>query len=459
MYNYRPIGIYASKAMADEEREEKTNKNLPNEGEKTVIDIYFSKPEIDDLVDVPVGQPKQKKRFPEIYKARLGDEIFLVARTENLIGKKLKIEVRQAKEKQLVDKDQPIIFKNQDKNGSIIITVGKGTKDKDGNGQDYFAKYANANKLENFAWKSFLLRPESDSEFEQWKKTIENTRDKKLYLYFHAEVLDAQNEDVKYLNTDKSEGENNFANSTGQYFEINSSNQIISLQEIEALYGANANSRKFREEVVYYFNQFAGEPIHLNTPLRKAHFFAQVGAETLGIDKNWIVEGDAGYYSVNGAKGLFGERARNLEKKGLLVSYCAQRPAQVKLFNYIYAAENGYGNGNEASGDGYKYRGRGLKQTTGKGNYEDASDVIKEFFPQEYIDLVKFPDKAREPKYAVLSALAFWEKHTIWKTADTIKVSTNDNIKKIRKRVNPGLAGWENCKKYFEKGLKVFKVE
>ncbi|WP_294288644.1 hypothetical protein [uncultured Chryseobacterium sp.] len=279
-------------------------------------------------------------------------------------------------------------------------------------------------------------------------------------LYFHAEVIDSQNEDVKFLNTDRSEGERNFSNSEGTYFEM-ANGEIITLKEIEDLFGLKASNRKFRQEVVNYINQFGGEPIHLNTPLRKAHFFAQVGAETLGIDINWIVEGDAGYYSVSNCKALFGDRAKNLEKKGLLKSYCDQRPAQVKLFNYLYAAENGFGNGNgnEASGDGYKYRGRGLKQTTGRGNYEDARDMIQEFFPQEYVDLVKFPEKVREPKYAVLSALAFWEKHTIWKTADTIKVSTNENIKKIRKKVNPGLAGWESCKIYFEKGLKVFKVK
>ncbi|WP_294236244.1 hypothetical protein [Chryseobacterium sp. sg2396] len=206
--------------MADEERESRNNKNLPNDGIKNVIDVYLSKPEIDDLENILEGKPKQKKRFPEIHKANLGDEIFLVARTENLIGKKLKIEIRQAKERQIADKDRPVIFKNQDRSGSITITVGKGTKDKDENGQDYFSKYANANKLENFAWKSFLLRPESDNEFEQWKRTIEDSREKKLYLYFHAEVLDEQDRDTIFINGDKSEGIQNFSNSEGTYFEI-----------------------------------------------------------------------------------------------------------------------------------------------------------------------------------------------------------------------------------------------
>lgn len=230
MYYYRPVGVYSSKTFADEERENRKNENLPNDGVKNVIDVYFSKPEIDDLENVPEGQPKQKKRFPEIHKANLGDEIFLVARTENLIGKKIKIEIRQAKERQIADKDRPVIFKNQDRNGSITITVGKGAKDKDENGKDYFSKYANANKLENFAWKSFLLRPESDSEFEQWKRIIENSREKKLFLYFHAEVVDEQDRDAIFLNTDRSEGVQNFGNSEGQYFEINDGGNMTILE-------------------------------------------------------------------------------------------------------------------------------------------------------------------------------------------------------------------------------------
>lgn len=209
----------------------KKDNRLSEDKEKIVVDVYFSKPEIDDLENVPIGQPQQKKRFPEIHKANLGDEIFLVARTENLIGKKLKIEIRQAKEKQIVDKDKPIVFKKQDKSGSITITVGKGAKDKDEIGQDYFSKYANANKLENLAWKSLLLRPESDIEYEQWKKILENSKEKKLYLYFHAEVVEEQDTDAKFLNTDKSEGIQNFSNSEGTYFEIGNASKCFCLEQ------------------------------------------------------------------------------------------------------------------------------------------------------------------------------------------------------------------------------------
>lgn len=96
--------------------------------------------------------------------------------------------------------------------------------------------------------------------------------------------------------------------------------------------------------------------------------------------------------------------------------FCAERP-QKKLLNFLYAKENGKGNGNgnEASGDGYIFRGRGLKQLTGRSNYRSAAETLKAIFPDEYVDIEAYPDKLKEAKYAVLSAIAYWEKNEIWK--------------------------------------------
>lgn len=71
----------------------------------------------------------------------------------------------------------------------------------------------------------------------------------------------------------------------------------------------------------------------------------------------------------------------------------------VALGNAAYAFENG--NGNEASGDGFRYKGRGLIQITGRSAYEAASKNI-------HVPLVGNPDLAAQPQYAVLTALNYW---------------------------------------------------
>lgn len=396
MYYYKPIGINSAKTMADEDRESRKNKNLPNDGIKNVIDVYFSKPEIDDLENVPEGKPKQKKRFPEVHKANLGDEIFLVATTENLIGKKLKIEIRQAKERQITDKNKAIIFKNQDRSGSITITVGKGTKDKDENGQDYFSKYANANKLENFAWKSFLLRPESDKEFEQWKRTIEDSREKKLYLYFHAEVLDEQDRDTTFMNRDRSEGVQNFSNSEGQYFEISNGSKCFcnrNLNEVDlALIGiSKSNILKYKDAL----NQTM-EDYKINTCVRKLHFLTQVRHES--------------------AEFVFQEeRASGQDYEG-----------RTDL-------------GNTQKGDGKRFKGRGLIQITGRNNYTKyGSDKNMNF--------------TTEPNSKKLAQLPFCINSAGWYWSECLEVNLNtfadnDDIIYITYRINGGFTHYLDDRK------------
>lgn len=230
---------------------------------------------------------------------------------------------------------------------------------------------------------------------------------------------------------------------------------LITLSEIESMFGVISKQKDFRQLIVDYLNKYiyrSGKEIHIDTPIRKRHFFAQVGAETLGINKSWMVETDVFKFRVKSAKAAFGQRARNLEAQGLLAEYCAERP-QKKLLNYMYAAENGFGNGNgdEQSGEGYKYRGRGLKQLTGKENYKNAQNFIKKVFGIT-VDFVKDPDLVAQPQYAVLSAIAYWEYHEIWKLADKFIAPTGSEFKKIRRAVNGGLKGLNDAIGYFNDG-------
>ncbi|WP_281234462.1 hypothetical protein [Flavobacterium gelatinilyticum] len=349
-------------------------------------------------------------------------------------------------------KNETVITDSNKKQFATII-LNNAKEGKQGNTKIVAGKTAYVDDVEK-ALKSQTYSGGTTVSFDIYKTQTES-------LWLKAEC---QGETVKH--------EKEFLKRDGEYFVIGKGEcprceEALTLKHIEDLFGVHRRSTAFREEVVKYLNEFikqrknTDKPIHLNTCLRKAHFFAQVGAETSGINTDWIIETDVIPYTPTNIRNtsIFGNRSGMLERRGQIETFCDERP-QKKLLSFLYANENGNGNGNgnEASGDGYKYRGRGLKQLTGKDNYINASTTFKEIFPDEYIDLEANPDKVQEAKYAVLSAIAYWEKHEIWKTADTLKESTEDNIKKIRRMVNGGLAGWSDAKKFFEKALQVFKV-
>lgn len=99
-----------------------------------------------------------------------------------------------------------------------------------------------------------------------------------------------------------------------------------------------------------------------------------------------------------------------------------------KLANRAYA--NRYGNGDEASGDGWKFRGRGPTQTTFKDNYRAATEWTG-------VNLIVNPDELLVPRVGCTASCGFWQSHGCNEMAD------GDRHKDITKQINPGLAGLE----------------
>lgn len=167
------------------------------------------------------------------------------------------------------------------------------------------------------------------------------------------------------------------------------------------------------------------------TPARAAHFFAQTGHET----GDFKVFNENLNYSAQGLQGIFGKYfPGNLEE-----SY-ARNPE--KIANRVYADR--MGNGNEASGDGWKYRGRGAIQLTGKDNYAQFAKHIGKPEIMTHPDLVA-------TEYSFDSALFFFEKNKLWAICDQ---GVNEaTILALTKRVNGGTHGLEDRKaktiKYF----------
>ena len=164
----------------------------------------------------------------------------------------------------------------------------------------------------------------------------------------------------------------------------------------------------------------------ITTGLRQAHFLAQVGHESAGFTKT-----EEGLnYSENALTAMFGTRITGAQANSY--GRNAAHPANQKMIaNIIYANRNG--NGDVASGDGYRYRGRGLIQITGKANYTALTGQLS-------ADVVANPDLLKEPMQAAMSAAAWWKNHGLNELADT------DDVTRITRVINGGTNGLEDRK-------------
>lgn len=166
----------------------------------------------------------------------------------------------------------------------------------------------------------------------------------------------------------------------------------------------------------------------ITTPLRLAHFLAQCGHESGGFK---AVQENLNY----GAKGLLGIFSKYFKTIAQATAY-ERKPE--KIANLVYA--NRMGNGNEASGEGWKYRGRGYIQLTGKENYKAFDATVPE-------DITANPDLVAT-KYALASAAFFFKKNNLWSICD--KGSSPDVVTLVTKRVNGGTIGLADRQKHFK---------
>jgi putative chitinase len=166
----------------------------------------------------------------------------------------------------------------------------------------------------------------------------------------------------------------------------------------------------------------------IDTPLRLAHFLAQCGHESGGFKATQ----ENLNYSASGLKGIF---SKYFKEAGLAEQY--QRNPQ-KIASRVYGGR--MGNGPESTGEGYKFRGRGYIQLTGKDNYTAFGKAINE-------DMTANPDKVAT-HYPLLSAAWFFSKNGLHKLADG--GATDAVVTQITKRVNGGTIGLPDRIKHFK---------
>ena len=142
----------------------------------------------------------------------------------------------------------------------------------------------------------------------------------------------------------------------------------------------------------------------ITTPLRLAHFFSQIAHESGGFKYLAELGGKSYFDKYEGRKDL----------------------------------------GNTQKGDGYKFKGRGYIQVTGRANYSEISKDLK-------IDFINNPELLEQEVNAMISALWFWNKRKLNQFADL------DDIKTITKKINGGYNGLKERQEYLTQYKKIFK--
>jgi putative chitinase len=182
----------------------------------------------------------------------------------------------------------------------------------------------------------------------------------------------------------------------------------------------------------------------ISTPQRIAGFLSQCAHESGGFERlqenlNYSADGMAGIWPKRFA--VLGPDGKPVKKDGKnqpnKFALALHRKPEM-IANVVYS--NRMGNGPTESGEGWKYRGRGLKQLTGKDNHRACSAGLG-------VDLVSNPDMLLEPVYAARSAAWFWSTNKCNAFADA------EDIEGLTRKINGGLIGIDDRKKRYASAM------
>jgi putative chitinase len=206
---------------------------------------------------------------------------------------------------------------------------------------------------------------------------------------------------------------------------------IVTLDQLRSATGATpANAQKYLDPL-----NTAMQLYGIDTKERVAGFLSQIGHESGALSR--VVENLN--YRVDALLSLFSrQRISENDARAYGRNDSIKQPAdQESLANILYGGPWGAKNlGNTEYGDGWKYRGRGLKQLTGRYNYKVCGEALG-------IDLVDNPELLEQPLPAALSAAWFWRSKNLDQHADV------QDIEKLTRAINGGTLGLDERKRLF----------
>ena len=199
-----------------------------------------------------------------------------------------------------------------------------------------------------------------------------------------------------------------------------------------------------------------GSNFGISTKKSLAHFLSQAGHEVGGFSKGFNME-ESLNYSVDGLIGTFGKYFyngnpvagkldANLYGRITLKGKVTQSANQEAIGNQAYGGR--MGNGDFASGDGFKYRGRGMFQLTGKSNYS----AFNTFLNEAGADIVAKPELILTTEYAIKSAMWFYKTAVV----DKLKIESA-TVEEVTKKVNGGKNGLSDRETIYNKAIENLK--
>lgn len=287
--------------------------------------------------------------------------------------------------------------------------------------------------------------------------TVEVKDDRAEYKFVIKDIIDDNNirqEDIAYvkgwIDVD-GEGEYDREYDLEVFLEV--CKELITKEMLEKVAPNKINDK----ELLRYLNKYA-RIYEVDTKYRIAHFLSQIAHESkfnnIEESLNYNEKQMKKTFGCKGGSENYNEETNNCNLGILREKLWKEEIKYVNspenLANYVYA--NRMGNGNEESGDGYKYRGRGMIQLTGKNNYKMFTDKHNSKNPNDIKDFVETPDLIiSDQKYGIESAFVFWESKNINSIANGADVNT------VTLKINGGLNGLSDRQLKFDNLIKIME--
>jgi len=479
-------GTTVKKIIAVNDKITKANQHLIRVGQK---------------INLTTKSTKKKVNFEKLTTANLGDEVYIIVKTDKLQDKLIQINVLQGKADGIITQHNPLTLQQNNKDLRIAEgVVGAFTKKN--------KKISNALDFKDWAVIKVKLGSKDEKEQKKYTDKLKKLKDKKTYMYLLIDAHTKSGISVVYngRNLDK-EGEPDGRTTPNHWLdesddawfelEIHVCDKDFKESEIKSIF-SKASKDKIKSITEELNKSYLSggktkklyEIFELNTCLKRAHFFAQVYVESLS-NLSGAFKGESLHYRVEQlvsgypfscfkknskltkqayeiGKGPYTyyidvKKIDPKTKKETIVKKAVNIPASQKanpkaIANIAYDDANrtkSFKLGNTQSGDGWKFRGRGLLQITGRTNYTNSQKIIDKKIPKSGIDLSKGSDEFTA-KEAVFAGLADWYEKSCYKAAEKGKKPAH--VDGVTKKINIATKSYDKRRNAFKKIKKVFKI-